>query len=554
MKRLGLLMIVAMLLWLSSAASVAQSAPSVLEAIRAEGMERSQVMQHLAYLTDVIGPRLTGSPSLRRANEWTRDTMAKWGLAARLEPWGPFGRGWSLVRYSAQLVTPNIAPVVSYPKAWTTSTSGPVTADVIFVDAETDADLEKYRGLLRGKIVLMSKPRDLGADFGGMASRLSAEQLARLAAAPDPASVPPRPLIDADGRPSAEMMALLRAAGRDLRILRFAASEGAAVVAENSPRGSGGTLMVSPAIVLPDPAPVAPGQPRPASTPWSKSAESRIPVQITIATEDYNRLVRLSQLGVQARMTVDVATQFHDEDAMAYNTIAEIPGTDAARAPELVMLGAHLDSWHSGGGATDNAAGSAVVMEAVRILTAIGVKPRRTIRVALWTGEEQGLLGSKAYAAAHFGELRNNPAAAPDVNGQRRELVKGADYEKLSAYFNLDNGTGKIRGVYLQGNVAVRPIFGEWLQPFANLDATTLSLSSVAGTDHLAFDQIGLPGFQFIQDPIEYETRTHHTNQDTLDRIQADDLKQAATIMATFIYQAAMRDGKLPRKPAASAR
>jgi Zn-dependent M28 family amino/carboxypeptidase len=262
-----------------------------------------------------------------------------------------------------------------------------------------------------------------------------------------------------------------------------------------------------------------------------------------MATEDYNRLVRMIQSGAKPKMTVDIQAQYHDEDLMGYNTVAEIPGTDPVLKDEIVMLGAHLDSWHSSTGATDNAAGSAVAMEAARILIASGLKPRRTIRVALWSGEEQGLNGSREYVTQQFGERKQGSAP-----GQPGELVTTANYDRLSAYYNLDNGTGKIRGVYMQGNAAVRPYFETWLAPFADLGAKTLTLSNTGGTDHLSFDRIGLPGFQFIQDEIEYSTRTHHSNQDNYDRIQAEDMKQAATIMAAFVYQTAMMDEKIPRK------
>jgi len=272
--------------------------------------------------------------------------------------------------------------------------------------------------------------------------------------------------------------------------------------------------------------------------------------QMTMATEDYNRLVRMIDLGIKPKMSINIQTQYYDDDLMGYNTVAEIPGTDPKLKDEIVMLGGHLDSWHSGTGATDNAAGCAVAMEAVRILLASGLKPRRTIRVALWSGEEQGLLGSTEYVKKHFGEMKGAPLfGPPEPNAPKPQLVKTADYDKLSVYFNLDNGTGRIRGVYMQGNAAVRPIFEEWLKPFADLGAKTLTMSNTGGTDHLSFDRIGLPGFQFIQDEIEYDTRTHHSNQDVFDRIQADDMKQAATIMAAFVYQAAMMDDKFPRKP-----
>jgi Zn-dependent M28 family amino/carboxypeptidase len=269
-----------------------------------------------------------------------------------------------------------------------------------------------------------------------------------------------------------------------------------------------------------------------------------------VAVEHYNRIVRLLQAGEKVKMTVDLGVDWQDADPMGYNTIAEIPGSDLK--DEIVMLGGHMDSWHSGTGATDNGAGVAVAMEAVRILQALNLKPRRTIRVGLWSGEEQGLLGSRAYVAEHFGRMETVPAGGPATSSSPApapKLVTKPDYEKLSVYFNLDNGTGKIRGVYLQGNEGVRSLFREWLTPFRDMGAATLSISNTGGTDHLAFDAIGLPGFQFIQDEIEYDTRTHHSNQDVFDRIQADDMKQAATIIAAFVYKAATRDEKMPRKP-----
>jgi len=249
-------------------------------------------------------------------------------------------------------------------------------------------------------------------------------------------------------------------------------------------------------------------------------------------------------------MKIALATEFSKDQQLGYNTIAEIPGSD--KADEIVMVGGHMDSWHSGTGATDNGAGVAAAMEAVRIIQALGLKPRRTIRIALWSGEEQGLLGSQAYVAQHFGKPENESKDASLLRlmqgGMAAKITRGPEYDKLSAYYNLDNGTGRIRGVYLQSNEAVRPIFRRWLQPFRDLDASTLSASDTDGTDHLSFEAIGLPGFQFIQDEIEYDTRTHHSNQDVFDRIQAGDMKQAATIMAAFIYNTAMLDEKLPRK------
>ncbi len=508
-----------------------------IDKIKDEGMNRSEVMKTLSYLTDVIGGRLTNSPNMKRANEWTRDTMAKWGMQnAQLVAWGPFGRGWSLKRFSAQVSSPQAFPVIAYPKAWSPGLKQVLTADVVYLEGETDADLAKYKGQLKGKIVLVSGMRELKADFEGMAFRYDAEGLLELANAPNPLMIP---------RPQQQMnqnriTRFVQAAKR----LNFLLSEGAALMVDNSFEGSGGTLFVGGAT----PAQEIPANPmdffnRNRLQAYQKEAESKMIPQMTLATEDYNRLVRMIKLGEKVQMTVDLSVQYHDEDLMGYNTVAEIPGTDLK--DEIVMLGGHLDSWHSSTGATDNAAGCAVAMEAVRILIASGLKPRRTIRVALWSGEEQGLNGSREYVKQVFGEIPNQTSATA---GTAPTILKKPDYDKLSAYYNLDNGTGKIRGVYLQGNSAVAPIFRQWLTPFADMGATTLTLSNTGGTDHLSFDRIGLPGFQFIQDEIEYDARTHHSNQDNFDRIQADDMKQASTIIAAFVYQTAMMDEKIPRK------
>ncbi len=526
-----------------------------LDRIKDEGMNRSQVMQHLSYLTDVIGGRLTNSPNMKRANEWTRDTMAKWGMQnAKLEAWGPFGRGWSLKSFSAQVNEPTTFPVIAYPKAWSPSTKGAVTADVVHLEINSDDDFAKYKGQLRGKIVLISRIRELKADFDGMGRRLKDEELAKMAA--DPMAAPraqPQPGQQPQ-QPTPEQLERQRQFQIAQKLGGFVFDEGAAVVIDNSRVGSGGTLFVSAASVAPPPANGTPAPVGPAArgrfAAYNKDMESRMIPQMTMATEDYNRLVRMIQQGVKPKMTVDIQTQYHDEDLMGYNTVAEIPGTDPTLKAELVMLGGHLDSWHAGTGATDNAAGCAVAMEAARILIASGLKPRRTIRVALWSGEEQGLNGSREYVKQQFGEMKGggNQFGPPDPNAPKPELVKAANYDRLSAYYNLDNGTGKIRGVYMQGNSAVRSIFETWLAPFGDMGAKTLTLSNTGGTDHLSFDRIGLPGFQFIQDEIEYDTRTHHSNQDNYDRIQADDMKQAATIMAAFVYQTAMMDEKMPRK------
>jgi hypothetical protein len=518
-----------------TALSVYTAPRETIDRIREEGMgKNSQVMQTLSYLTDVIGARLTNSPNMKRANEWTRDEMKKWGMQnAHLEAWGPFGRGWSLKDFSAQIIAPQTIPVIAYPKAWSPSTKGVVTSEVVWLDAKTDADLAKYKGQLKGKIVLASPIRPLKAEEKALSNRLSEETLAKLANAP---------AKDSDQfTPEVLKNIVENFINKPARRMKFLMDEGAALMIDNSQGGSGGTVFVQGASlsleITKELKTIEDLFSSPAFQPQRKEFEANMMPQMTMASEDYNRLVRMIQQGVKPQMTVEIDAQYNDADQMGYNTIAEIPGADPNLKDEIVMLGGHLDSWHAATGATDNAAGCGVVMEAARIIMASGLKPRRTIRVALWSGEEQGLYGSTNYVKQHFGEMKNGA------------LAKGAAYEKLSAYYNLDNGTGKIRGVYMQGNSAVKPIFEAWLAPFTDLGASTLTVSNTGGTDHLPFDAIGLPGFQFIQDQIEYDTRTHHSNQDNYDRLQAEDMKQAATIMAAFVYQTAMMDEKMPRKP-----
>jgi hypothetical protein len=520
--------------------------------IRDEGLNRSQAMQTLSYLSDVIGPRLTASPGMKRANEWTRDTLAKWGLQnAHLEAWGPFGRGWSLKRFSAQVTDPLDFPLIAYPKAWSPGTNGPVTADVVYFDAKDEADMARFKGQLKGKIVLTQPLREVKAHFETQGTRLDEKRLLALANAPMPR---PAGRGGFGGARNADFIAAAQLAAKKNQ---FLVDEGAAVLVDSS-RGDGGTLFVQSATV-PQPfnaaafggGPPAPNAPRRFNA-WDKDAPKMAP-QVVVAAEHYNRMVRMLQAGEKVKMEVNLAVEYQDQDLNGYNTVAEIPGSDPTLKDEIVMLGGHMDSWHSGTGATDNGAGVAVGMEAVRIIQALGLKPRRTIRIALWTGEEEGLLGSRAYVAQHLGKMETPATSASNGDSAAATppapvLVKGPEYDKLAGYFNLDNGTGKIRGVYLQGNDQIAGLFRQWLTPFRDLGAETLSLSNTGGTDHLSFDAIGLPGFQFIQDEIEYDTRTHHSNMDVFDRIQADDMKQAATIMAAFVYNTAMRDEKLPKK------
>ena len=552
-----------------------------IDKIKDEGMNRSQVLQTLSYLSDVIGPRLTASPGMKRANEWTRDTLTKWGMAnAHLESWGPFGRGWTLKKFYAMVDGPTAFPLLAYPKAWSPGTETLIaapapqptkkgakaapapaapadtafTAEVVKFNATNEAELEQYKGKLRGKIVLMGAIRELKPHFTPDASRSTDKQLLDLADAPDPATVQ---------RPQSQGNANFgQAAQFNARRFRFLAEEGAAIIVDGA-RGDFGTIFVQQATAV-QPAPPAQGQPAaPISRVWDKGAN--VPVQVSLAAEHFNRLERMIDAGEHPTMTVDLKVEYQDADPNGYNTVAEIPGTD--KADEIVMLGGHLDSWHAGTGATDNGAGVAVMMEAMRIIKTLGLQPRRTIRIGLWTGEEEGLLGSREYVKDHFGWMGVNGARPPmftvPISGpvgtgvQTPTLTKGKEYDKLSSYFNIDNGTGRVRGIYMQGNDAVRPIFKQWFEPFRDphwfnkdteLGAYTLSMSNTGGTDHLSYDAIGLPGFQFIQDEIEYSSRTHHSNMDVFDRIQADDMKQIATIVAAFVYQAAMMDGQMPKK------
>ena len=530
---------------LASAVAAAAQEPQervdlqAIEKIKEEGMKRSQIMDILSFMTDVHGPRLTNSPNLKGAQEWARQKLGEWGLEnAHLEAWGPFGRGWTLEGFTANIIKPTFSPLIAYPKAWSPSTNGPVRSAIVNLDVKTEADLDKYRGKLKGAIVLIDSAREVKAHWEAQANRATDESLLKMANAEPPVGAGSRFEL------TAEQKAAQALAAKKWDLIY---SEGAAVTLEPTARnGDGGTIFVG-AATLPQPPDTPRDQRR---NPWARDAGAVIP-QLVVTPEHYNRVLRLIAKGVPVQLEVSVTSRFQDQDLMGYNVIAEIPGTDLK--DEIVMVGAHYDSWHAGTGATDNAAGSAVAMEAVRIIQASGLKPRRTIRIGLWSGEEQGLLGSKAYVAEHFGkkiESRSTSSTGGQQPSQEAAQIEiKPAHEKFSGYFNLDNGTGKIRGVYMQGNEAMRPIFRAWLAPFKDMGATTLSLSNTGGTDHLSFDAVGLPGFQFIQDSIEYSTRTHHTNMDVYDRIQEEDMKQAATIMASFLYNAATRDKRLPRKP-----
>lgn len=475
--------------------------------IKAEGFTKSQVMETVSFLTDVHGPRLTGSPNMKAAGEWARDKLKEWGLVnAQLESWGGFGRGWDTQKSSIEMIEPQYSPLIAYPEAWTGSTEGTISGTPVYAKIESEADFEKYKGKLKGAIVLSRPPVEAKFHAAPEGERYDDKELADLAMAETPGARSEFAARREERRRQSEL--------RD-KTSKFFKEEGAAVLLSPSRIGDYGTIFVG------------------GSGSRNISAPIGLP-SLVLAIEHYNRLVRIIEKGIPVKLAVNVQNTFYEADSLGYNTVAEIPGTDKKLKDEVVMLGGHLDSWHSGTGATDNAAGCAVAMEAVRILKALDVQPRRTIRIALWSGEEQGLLGSRGYVKNHFGDVKT--------------VALKPEHEKFSSYFNLDNGTGKIRGVYLQGNEAVRPIFEEWLKPFNDLGANTLTIRNTSGTDHLSFNEIGLPGFQFIQDEIEYDTRTHHSNMDVYDHLQSGDLMQASVIMASFVYNAAMREEKLPRK------
>jgi len=502
---------------LQAVPAVAQSsdAPDLdaLTRIKHEGTTNSAVMETLSYLTDVHGPRLTNSPTMHAAAAWAQGRLRDWGLSnVHTEAWGPFGRGWVNEHFAATMVTPHPFVLHGYPKAWTPGTDGPVTGEAVFAVIEREEDFAAYRGKLKGAFVLQSPMREIQAYFESPTRRLSDKDLEALAQ--ERLSAGARGGRSGAGRGMAAV-----AAFREKR-MQFYKEEGVLAVLEMSPgdRGDNGAIRVQ--------------GPGPGEGGRTAETESPLP-QVVLAAEHYGRLQRLLDKQQRVRLTLDVRSRFVDTPTDVYNVIAEIPGTD--KANEVVMLGAHFDSWHAGTGATDNGVSSAVMMEAMRILKASGLQPRRTIRLGLWTGEEQGLLGSRAYVKQHYAD----PA----------DMQRTPAHETFSVYLNMDNGGGGFRGVYLQGNEAAAPIFEQWMKPFANLGMTTLTIRNTGGTDHLAFDAVGLPGFQFIQDPLEYGSRTHHTNLDLYERAIPEDLIKNAIIVATFAYQAAMRDEKFPRKP-----
>jgi carboxypeptidase Q len=514
---------------------------SMYQRIRDEGINHSHVMEFATALMDGIGPRLTGSPNLQKANEWTRDTLTKIGLEnAHLEDWGEFGLGWQQLNTWARMVTPDTAVLIVQSTPWSPATPGPVTGDVIFVTIHDEKDFDQYKGKLEGKVVLYGPMRDVPPEDQALFERYTDKELDDLAE---------YPVSTSGGGLSPEMEARLRASRERMRLVdkvaQFFYDEKVMAVIEPSRDaknggGSGGTFFDDNGAAL-------------GRTPYLADKRVKIPVAVA-SIESYGRLYRLTQAHVPVSVQIDIETKFTGEHEHGFDTIAEIPGTDPKLKEQVVMLGGHLDSWIAGTGATDNGAGTIVAMEAVRILKALDVKPRRTIRIALWTGEEQGLFGSKGYVKQHFGSASLSTApdqvALPEF--MRRAvgpLEVKPEQRLISAYFNVDNGTGKIRGIYTQGNTAVAPIFAQWIAPLRDLGVTTITNRNTGGTDHLSFDAVGIPGFQFIQDGLDYESRTHHSNQDVIERLQPGDLKEIATVEAIFVYNASQRDQMMPRKP-----
>ncbi|HWW83006.1 MAG TPA: M20/M25/M40 family metallo-hydrolase [Vicinamibacterales bacterium] len=485
--------------------------------IRDEGLNRSQVMDHISWLSDVYGPRLTGSPAMQQASEWVMKRFGDWGLANIHQERWKLGKGWALVRLSANMVEPQTQPLIAYPREWSAGTHGPVTAEVVRTQITSESDFEKYRGKLAGKIVLTQPARRVrmyeGPNILRMNDKWTAEAEETLVPGPaaagglNRAAQEFRKKLDEFYRAEGVVATFDRGSDSDM-------SDAGSTLSWQQQRPDGGTVF--------------PG----ASFARDETAGTAVP-GLTLAVEHYNRMVRVLDKGVPVKVALDIEVKFYDETGMnGFNTIAELPGTDLGS--EIVLLGAHLDSHPYATGATDNATGSAAMIEAVRIIKAAGLKPRRTIRVALWGGEEQGLLGSRAYVADHIADVAT--------------MALKPEHAKVTAYFNSDNGSGKVRGIWMQSNLAVKPIFEQWFEPLRDLGVSILSPRSVTQTDHVSFDDAGIPAFQLLVDRLEYNSRTHHSNMDTFDRVQRDDMIQQATVMAVIAYEAAMRDEKLPRK------
>jgi carboxypeptidase Q len=507
---------------------------SMYQQIRIEGLTHSHVMEYASALMDGIGPRLTGSPNVKRANEWTRDQLAAMGCSnAHLEDWGEFGMGWQQLNTWTRMASPDTAVFITQAAPWSPSSNGAISGQAISMEVKKEEDLDKYRGKLAGKVVLLGEMREVKPVDKPLFERMDEKELAK---------VIEHPLIP---EPEYFTPELMKSIELRQKISKFLADEHplAVILPSRDGRnngGSGGTIFVDSSRGL----------------GWFSYQREHIqPVPVVIAAiENYGRVYRLLKANVPVTIEMNVDVKFTGDHEHGFDTIAEIPGTDPKLKDEIVMLGGHLDSWAAATGATDNGAGTVVAMEVMRILNALQVKPRRTIRIGLWTGEEQGLFGSIGYVKEHFGFVPLS--TAPDQVKLPEWMRKPAgplqlkpDQQKISAYFNVDNGSGKILGVYLQENVAEAPIFAQWIEPLKDLGVTAITARNTEGTDHESFDNVGIPGFQFIQDKLDYASRSHHSNMDTYERLQPGDLAQAATVEAIFVYNTAMRDQMLPRKP-----
>ncbi len=515
---------------------------AIVNRIKAEAFQNSKVMEHLEYLSDRYGPRLTGSPEFKEAADWALKRLEEYGLVkGHLEKWGPFGRSWSLEKFAVEMLEPRYSLLAAWPLAWSQSTNGTVSGEPLlapisstFSPKKGEADLEKYiekwKGKLKGKIVLISEPFNNIVESESKAAlrRYTDAELQDLAVAPIPVEKMKIDAANLDVPEDAEQRMRFFTSMSPAMIeeffekreelsnkrAQFLAEEGVLAVLQDDRRARDGLTFSE-------------------SAGSYKAKNHLAPPTFVVTSEHYNRIARLLEKKTKVELAVNLKANASDAAVDSYNLIAEIPG--GSKKDEIVMVGAHFDSWHSGTGATDNGAGSAVMMEVVRILKALDLKMDRTIRIGLWGGEEEGLLGSKAYVKEHFGDPRT--------------MKLTSAHATLSGYFNLDNGSGKIRGVYLQNHDAMRPLFAEWLAPFRDLGVGTISIRNTGGTDHLSFDAVGLPGFQFIQDPLDYSTVTHHSSMDVYDHAVAGDLMQCAAVIASVVYDAAMRADMLPRKP-----
>ncbi len=495
---------------------------TAIHKIREEALQNSKVMDHVFQLTDVYGPRLTNSPGFFAAADWVVKQLGEWGIGGHLEKWGPFGRGWTFTHFSANLIEPQYAPLIGFPLAWSPGTNGVVTGEAMVANIAAESDFDKYKGKLKGKILFMGVGRELTMITTSLGQRYTDDELAKLSAAADGGGRGGAPGTAAlgDGRGGrggrgGQDGGQTPAQRFQNQLNKFLTDEGVAVVVRlGGGQSSGGTVF---------------GQ-----AAGSRDIKDAVPPPtVALTPEHYNRVLRLLDNKIPVKLEFEIQAKFLDDRTDSVNVIGELPG--GRKKDEIVMIGAHLDSWQGGTGATDNAAGCAVMIEVLRILKTLNLPMDRTVRMALWSGEEEGLLGSRAYVTEHF--------------ANREDMKLKPEHAKLAGYFNVDNGSGKIRGVYLQGNDAMRPVFEEWFKPFQDLGAGTISIRNTTGTDHTTFDAVGLPGFQFIQDGLEYNSRTHHSNMDVYDRVQRADMAQMAAIVASFVYEAANRVEMLPRKP-----